>query len=81
MADARLPALADGVYGEELERRIDEAAGSIRDRLAESSINQAPRLGFVLGRPVGGLVVAGVDPAVPRVGSAVGGGRGALVAG
>ena len=38
--------LSDGVYGAELERRIDEAAAVIRDRLAvESATLAAPRAG------------------------------------
>lgn len=56
MADARLPALADGIYGAELERRIDEAASSIRERLRAEGVDDAPRLGCVLGSGLGGVV-------------------------
>ncbi|MEO8510315.1 MAG: purine-nucleoside phosphorylase [Chloroflexota bacterium] len=56
MADARLPALADGIYGAELERRIDEAAASIRDRLRTAGADVAPKLGFVLGSGLGAIV-------------------------
>lgn len=90
MADARLPALADGVYGAELERRIDEAATSIRDRLAEVGSDEAPRLGFVLGSGLGGIVDL-LDPdgrqaipyhAIPNVpGTAVAGHAGEVVVG
>jgi purine-nucleoside phosphorylase len=53
---ARLPALADGIYGAELERRIEEAATSIRDRLRAGGADAAPKLGFVLGSGLGGIV-------------------------
>ncbi len=47
---------SDGVYGAELERRIDEAAAVIRDRLASNSPLAAPRLAIILGSGLGGVV-------------------------
>ena len=56
---------SDGVYGAELERRIDEAAAVIRDRLATVPQLAAPRLAIVLGSGPG-RVVDLLDPE-PRV--------------
>ena len=56
---------SDGVYGAELERRIDEAAAVIRDRLATVPQLAAPRLAIVLGSGLGGVVEL-LDPE-PRV--------------
>jgi purine-nucleoside phosphorylase len=56
MPAARLGALPDGIYGAELERRIAEAADSIRDRLATVPALARPRLVFVLGSGLGGVV-------------------------
>ena len=56
---------SDGVYGAELERRIDEAAAVIRDRLAAVPQLAAPRLAIVLGSGLGGVVEL-LDPE-PRV--------------
>jgi purine-nucleoside phosphorylase len=56
---------SDGVYGAELERRIDEAAAVIRDRLATVPQVAAPRLAIVLGSGLG-RVVDLLDPE-PRV--------------
>jgi purine-nucleoside phosphorylase len=56
---------SDGVYGAELERRIDEAAAVIRDRLAIVPQLGAPRLAIVLGSGLGGVVEL-LDPE-PRV--------------
>ena len=56
---------SDGVYGAELERRIDEAAAVIRDRLATAPQLAAPRLAIVLGSGLGGVVEL-LDPE-PRV--------------
>jgi purine-nucleoside phosphorylase len=56
---------SDGVYGAELERRIDEAAAVIRDRLAMVPQLAAPRLAIVLGSGLGGVVEL-LDPE-PRV--------------
>lgn len=50
------PSLADGVYGVELERRVDEAAAAIRGQLAVIPELSAPRLAFVLGSGLGGVV-------------------------
>ena len=47
---------SDGVYGAELERRIDEAAAVVRDRLAASPQLAAPRLAIILGSGLGGVV-------------------------
>ncbi len=56
MTDHRLGNLADGIYGAELQRRIDEAAAAIRARLVETPQLTAPRLAFVLGSGLGGVV-------------------------
>jgi len=88
--EARLGALADGIYGQELERRIDEAANSIRSVLAEQSELASPRLALVLGSGLGDVVDLldpqprlripyGDIPNVPR--GSVGGHAGELVAG
>ena len=90
MADATLPALADGIHGAELERRIREAADAIRARLAPEPALARPRLGAVLGSGLGGVVELldrepriripyGDLPHVP--GSGVEGHAGELVAG
>ena len=47
---------ADGLYGAELERQIDEAATAIRSRLAASPELAAPRLAIILGSGLGGVV-------------------------
>jgi purine-nucleoside phosphorylase len=47
---------SDGVYGAELERRLDEAAAVLRDRLAASPKLAAPRVAIVLGSGLGGVV-------------------------
>jgi purine-nucleoside phosphorylase len=47
---------SDGVYGAELERRIEEAAGAIRTRLVTVPELAAPRLAMVLGSGLGGVV-------------------------
>jgi purine-nucleoside phosphorylase len=47
---------SDGVYGAELERHIDEAAATIRARLAEVQELTAPRLAIILGSGLGGVV-------------------------
>ncbi|MDP9250959.1 MAG: purine-nucleoside phosphorylase [Chloroflexota bacterium] len=49
-------ALPDGAYGAELERRVEEAANHIRERLAAVPQLSTPRLGFVLGSGLGGVV-------------------------
>lgn len=55
MPDRSLPALADGIYGDELYRRIEEAAAAIHDRLA-GTITGAPRVAAILGSGLGGVV-------------------------
>lgn len=90
MPDARLGALADGIYGQELERRIDEAANAIRAGLAPRPELASPQLAIVLGSGLGEVVEL-LDPQ-PRVRLAyseipniprgsVGGHAGELVAG
>ena len=90
MPEARLSALADGIYGQELERRIDEAANAIRSVLAQESKLASPRLAIVLGSGLGEVVelldseprvriAYGEIPNVPR--GSVGGHAGELVAG
>lgn len=56
---------SDGVYGAELERYIDEAAATIRSRLAAAPELAAPRVGIILGSGLGGVVDL-LDPA-PRL--------------
>jgi purine-nucleoside phosphorylase len=81
---------SDGVYGTELQRRIDEAAGVIGSRLAVSPELAAPRIAIVLGSGLGGVVEL-LDPSprlvipygeIPHVPTAsVAGHAGELVAG
>jgi purine-nucleoside phosphorylase len=47
---------SDGVYGAELERRIDEAVAVVRDRLAASPQLASPRVAIILGSGLGGVV-------------------------
>jgi purine-nucleoside phosphorylase len=88
--EVRRGALPDGLFGAELERRIDEAASAIRERLSVEPQLTEPRLAFVLGSGLGGVVDL-LDP-TPRVtipyreipnvpGSEVEGHAGELVAG
>ena len=56
MEPVRRGALPDGLYGAELERRIDEAAVFVRERLATEPSLGTPTLGFVLGSGLGGVV-------------------------
>lgn len=65
MGDAPLGALPDGIYGQELEHRIDEAAAAIRARLAGERDLAHPRAAFILGSGLGGMVDL-LDPA-PRI--------------
>jgi purine-nucleoside phosphorylase len=89
VAEATPAALADGVHGAELDRRIGEATDAIRTSLASAGLHQ-PRLVLVLGSGLGGVVE--LLDAEPRVGvpygdiphvpvSAVAGHAGELVAG
>ena len=56
MEPVRRGALPDGLYGAELEHRIDEAVEVIRARLDGEPDLPAPRLAFVLGSGLGGVV-------------------------
>lgn len=56
MEPVRRGALPDGLYGAELERRIDQAATYVRERLSGLPGLDAPHLGFVLGSGLGGVV-------------------------
>jgi purine-nucleoside phosphorylase len=86
----RRGALPDGLYGAELERRIDEAAAFVRERLAAVPDLAKPRVGFVLGSGLGGVAEL-LDPEprvrmpygdIPHVpGSEVAGHAGELIAG
>ena len=90
MVDAPLGALPDGIYGEELERRISGAAEAIAARLVTTPELSEPRLAIVLGSGLGGVVDL-LDPEprvavpyreIPHVpGAAVAGHAGELVAG
>ena len=90
MGDAALGALADGIYGAELDRRITEATDAIRASLARERRLGEPRLAAVLGSGLGGVVEL-LDPEpqqrigydeIPHVpGAAVPGHAGELVAG
>jgi purine-nucleoside phosphorylase len=48
--------VSDGVYGAELERRIDQATALIRERLGSAPRLAAPRLAIILGSGLGGVV-------------------------
>jgi purine-nucleoside phosphorylase len=65
VAAQRLGALADGVHGAELQRRIDEAAATISAWLRAAPTLEQPRLAAVLGSGLGGVVEL-LDPA-PRL--------------
>jgi len=90
VGDASLAALADGVHGAELDRRISEATEAIRSTLAAEPSLARPRLAMVLGSGLGGVVEL-LDPEarvtrsyrdIPHVpGSGVEGHAGELVAG
>ncbi|HLE58846.1 MAG TPA: purine-nucleoside phosphorylase [Candidatus Limnocylindria bacterium] len=49
------PSLPDGVYGAELARRVDAAAGVLRAWLAQVPALVNPRIGMVLGSGLGGV--------------------------
>jgi purine-nucleoside phosphorylase len=88
--DPSLAALSDGIYGEELDRRIQEATTTVASALEAEPGLAHPRLAAVLGSGLGG-VTALLDPEprvtlpyrdIPHVpGSAVEGHAGELVAG
>ncbi len=80
MADAIPGALTDGIYGDELDRRIGEATDALRGRLAPAGLDR-PRIVIVLGSGLGGVVALlddeprvaipyGEIPNVPRSGVA-----------
>jgi purine-nucleoside phosphorylase len=90
VGEVRRGALPDGLYGAELERQIAETAAAIRARLAGEARLSQPRVAFVLGSGLGGVVDLlepeprlrigyGELPNVP--GSEVAGHAGELVAG
>jgi purine-nucleoside phosphorylase len=90
VAERTLAALADGVYGAELDRRIQVAADALRDRLAAEPSLARPRLAAVLGSGLGGVVELLDDAPRLRIGygdlphvpgSGVEGHAGELVAG
>ena len=56
---------ADGLFGAELERQIDEAAAAIRGRLAPLPQLAAPRVAIILGSGLGGVTDL-LDPS-PRL--------------
>jgi purine-nucleoside phosphorylase len=90
VGEVRRGALPDGLYGAELERRIEETAAALRSRLAGVPQLAQPTVGFVLGSGLGGVVDL-LDPEprlripygeIPNVpGSEVAGHAGELVAG
>jgi purine-nucleoside phosphorylase len=55
LPDPALGALRDGVYGAELQRRIDAASGAIRSRLAADVHLTYPRVVAILGSGLGGV--------------------------
>ena len=65
MTEVRPGALSDGLFGTELERRIREAAAHVAARLEGQPRLAHPRLAFVLGSGLGGVVEL-LDPE-PRV--------------
>ncbi len=65
MPQAHLGALPDGIYGEELEHRIDAAAAAISAALSAEPALAQPRVAFVLGSGLGDVVDL-LDPR-PRV--------------
>lgn len=90
MSSGHLAALADGVYGDELDRRIAEAARVISDRLEAHPSLARPKVAAILGSGLGGIadlldpepqvrIAYGDIPHAP--GAAVQGHAGELVAG
>ena len=65
MEQVRRGALPDGLYGQELERRIDEVAAVVRERLGSVPDLAEPRLAFILGSGLGAVADL-LDPE-PRV--------------
>jgi purine-nucleoside phosphorylase len=56
VSEGSLPALADGVHGVELDRRITTATDAIRVSLADEPELAAPRMAAILGSGLGGVV-------------------------
>jgi purine-nucleoside phosphorylase len=56
VSEGSLPALADGVYGAELDRRIGAATDAIHARLADEPELASPRIAAILGSGLGGVV-------------------------
>ncbi len=56
MTEVRRGALPDGLFGAELERRIREAAAHVATRLESEPRVARPRIAFVLGSGLGGVV-------------------------
>lgn len=56
MPEPGLGALADGIHGAELDRRIAEATEAIHTRLSHEPVLAQPRLAVVLGSGLGGAV-------------------------
>jgi purine-nucleoside phosphorylase len=54
--EVRRGALPDGLFGAELERQIAETAAAVRDRLSAVPELASPRVAFVLGSGLGGVV-------------------------
>ena len=90
MPEPRLPSLADGLYGAELDRRIADAADALRTRIEAQPSIAEPRIVVQLGSGLGAVVEL-LDPE-PRVtvryrdlphvpGAAVEGHAGEVVAG
>ena len=65
MQEVRRGALPDGLYGAELERRINKAAAHVRQRLESEPRLANPQLAAVLGSGLGGVVEL-LDPE-PRI--------------
>jgi purine-nucleoside phosphorylase len=56
LGEPTLPALPDGAYGAELDRRIGEASDAIRERLSAHPTLVRPRLAAILGSGLGDVV-------------------------
>jgi purine-nucleoside phosphorylase len=90
LPEAALGALPDGIYGAELQRRIDEAAASIAEHLGAEGGLARPRVALILGSGLGGVAELLDDGQQRRVpyrqianvpGAAVEGHAGELLAG
>ncbi len=65
MGERALPALSDGLYGAELDRRITETTAALADALRATPELAQPRIAAILGSGLGGVVDL-LDPE-PRV--------------